>query len=249
MKLRKIGFLFACLLTFVALFTLAACDESTPPPPTECETHTFGEWETVQDPVCTEAGIETRFCTVCGYKEERTMTGSIGLSYTTYSGMICTITGIGLCEDTHICIPATIDGYSVVAIDANAFRSTNITSIQIPHSVKSIGNYAFAFCSSLTSITIPDNVTSIGDFVFEYCSSLTSITIPDSVTSISMWAFDNCYNLKTVYYGGTAKDWNAISIGGLNYNLTNATRYYYSETQPTATGNYWHYVDGVPTAW
>lgn len=28
--------------------------------------------------------------------------------------------------------------------------------------------------------------------------------------------------------------------------LTNATRYYYSETQPVEEGNYWHYAeDGV----
>ena len=39
-------------------------------------------------------------------------------------------------------------------------------------------------CSSLTSITIPSSVTSIGDYAIEYCSSLTSITIPNSVTSI-----------------------------------------------------------------
>jgi hypothetical protein len=33
--------------------------------------------------------------------------------------------------------------------------------------------------------------------------------------------------------------------------LTSAKRYYYSETQPTAEGNYWHYdTDGVtPVVW
>ncbi len=28
-----------------------------------------------------------------------------------------------------------------------------------------------------------------------------------------------------------------------------ATNYFYSETKPTNTGNYWHYVDGVATKW
>ena len=27
------------------------------------------------------------------------------------------------------------------------------------------------------------------------------------------------------------------------------TLYYYSKTEPTTTGNYWRYVDGVPVAW
>ena len=57
------------------------------------------------------------------------------------------------------------------------------------YSVTSIGEMAFAYCSSLTSITIPNSVTSIGGSAFSGCSSLTSITIPNSVTSIGKYAF------------------------------------------------------------
>lgn len=34
-----------------------------------------------------------------------------------------------------------------------------------------------------------------------------------------------------------------------NNSLTSATKYFYSETEPTDDGNYWRYVDGVPTVW
>ena len=71
----------------------------------------------------------------------------------------------------------------------------------IPHTVKSIGEYAFRGCSSLTSITIPDSVTSIGDDAFYGCSGLTSISIPDSVTSIGEWAFYYCSGLTSVSLG------------------------------------------------
>ena len=53
-----------------------------------------------------------------------------------------------------------------------------MTSITIPDSVGSIGDWAFSGCSGLTSITIPDSVTSIGYHAFFKCSGLISITIP-----------------------------------------------------------------------
>jgi hypothetical protein len=97
---------------------------------------------------------------------------------------------------------------------------------------------------------IPDSVTSIGSSAFRGCSSLTSIVIPNSVKTIDQRAFYDCSNLTIVYYDGTAEDWESVSIKSDNTALTDATRYYYSETQPTTTGNYWHYDEnGVPTKW
>ena len=122
--------------------------------------------------------------------------------------------------------------------------------IPIDGTVTSIGNSAFFGCSNLISIIIPQSVTSIGDLAFADCSSLMIITIPSSVTSIGEDAFYDCELLTAVYYGGTAQDWADISIlGEYEYYLTSATRYYYSAARPTAAGNYWRWVDGIPTLW
>ena len=140
-------------------------------------------------------------------------------------------------------------GDGETSIGANAFyRCDSLTSVTIGDGVTSIGDRAFKDCKSLTSITIPDSVTSIGNSAFSGCTNLTSITIPDSVTSIGPYAFD--YSLSTIYYNGTADEWDKISIDSTNnYILISATIYYYSEAEPTDDGNYWRYVDGVPTAW
>ena len=65
----------------------------------------------------------------------------------------------------------------------------------------------------------------------------------DHVIEIEKGAFILCDRLTTVYYKGTEKEWNTLSnsIGTYNDKLINATIYYYSSTQPTTSGNYWHY--------
>ncbi len=148
---------------------------------------------------------------------------------------------------TSITIPDSVEYISNYAFQ----NCTSLTRITIPDSVKYIGDYAFQNCTGLTSIIIPDKVTSIGAEAFYGCSGLTSITIPNSVTSIGDSAFQYCWELASVFYEGTEAEWETISIIGVdNAYLLNATRYYYTETEPTESGNYWHYdADGDNVVW
>ena len=73
-----------------------------------------------------------------------------------------------------------------------------MTSIEIPNSVTSIGDFAFSGCSGLTSIDISNSVTSIDNQAFYGCTSLTSIEIPNSVTSIRSQAFYGCTGLTEI---------------------------------------------------
>ena len=91
-----------------------------------------------------------------------------------------------------------------------------LESITIPNSVMKIGKWAFSDCVSLTSIELPDNLTKIGDSAFFDCKGLTSITVPDKVTSIDSWAFCNCKNLTSITIPSSLKNLGGCVFGHCN---------------------------------
>ena len=97
-----------------------------------------------------------------------------------------------------------------------------------------------------------ENINSIGALAFSNCSALQGITFGKHLQRIGDGAFYNCSRLKTVYYAGTAEEWANIEIDNTNNRnsyLINATKYYYSEIEPTEEGKFWHYVDGKVVVW
>ena len=106
-------------------------------------------------------------------------------------------------SDAEVVIPDTIEGLPVTSIGGRAFYLSGLTSVTIPNSVTSIGDWAFTSCWGLTSVTIPDSVASIGDGAFYECESLTSVTIGASVTSIGDSAFSGCFGLTSVTIGSS----------------------------------------------
>ena len=73
-----------------------------------------------------------------------------------------------------------------------------LTSLNLPAGITSIGDCAFYDCSGLTSLNLPDGITEIGDRAFYGCSGLTSLTLPAGITSIGRGAFNGCSGLTSL---------------------------------------------------
>jgi len=85
----------------------------------------------------------------------------------------------------------------VTTIGNAAFMGCNdLASATIPNSVKSIGEWAFAY-TGLASVTIPNSIESVGNFAFTGCN-FASMLIPNSVTTIGSNAFSSCTSLTSV---------------------------------------------------
>ena len=83
-------------------------------------------------------------------------------------------------------------GSSLSAIPDSLFGYADITSIDLPDGIASIGDSVFYECRNLTEIAIPDTVTSIGDSAFYNCIKLPAIQLPAGLLSIGKEAFSSC---------------------------------------------------------
>ena len=173
--------------------------------------------------------------------KSRTFSGCVSLTSVVIPDSVTEIGNgaFGGCELlTSITIPD-----SVTEIGKSAFeRCTMLKEVILSKNISAIKSRTFSGCVSLTSVVIPDSVTEIESLAFFACELLTSIIIPDSVTEIGENAFYKCDTI-VLYYKGTDKQWAEIYNGP----VTNIT--FYSETEPTGEGNFWHYVDGEPKVW
>ena len=116
-----------------------------------------------------------------------------------YAGVKYTVTGLCMgafykcTEISKVNLPETIE-----SIGERAFENcSSLISVNIPNSVKSIGEQAFSGCSLLETISIPEGVTIIQSRTFS-ASGIKSIHIPSTVTTIESSAFYNCYRLKRI---------------------------------------------------
>lgn len=96
-------------------------------------------------------------------------------------------------------IVKVVVGKGATSISAKAFMDcTNLTTISLPETLRTIGTCAFYGCSNLDGVTLPSSLTAIGTSAFAECTALTSVAIPSGVTTVNMEAFKNCKSLTEV---------------------------------------------------
>ena len=103
-----------------------------------------------------------------------------------------TVTDIGTCTDTDIVIPFTHEGLPVTGIGEHAFDASEIKSVFIPSSIKTIGNDAFYYCEYLESVRLPEGLVTIGERAFAR-TAIKSIKIPKTVESIGASVLEGTY--------------------------------------------------------
>ncbi|SHG15590.1 leucine-rich repeat domain-containing protein [Dysgonomonas macrotermitis] len=88
---------------------------------------------------------------------------------------------------------------NLTSIGEEAFAGcTSLTDIELPGSLLEIERAAFEGCLALKSIEIPASVEVIEDETFNLCSNLSDVKLNEGLLSIGKQAFGNCFSLKKI---------------------------------------------------
>lgn len=127
-----------------------------------------------------------------------TVSGALEIPETVeYNGRTYTVVEIGEFGFdnalTSVTLPSTLK-----RINDAGFYNTQISTIEIPESVTTIGAHAFDNCNYLNNVRFSEGLISIDAFAFYKCSQLNEIILPASLDAIGAGAFIGCNQLKTL---------------------------------------------------
>lgn len=126
--------------------------------------------------------------------------------------------------DRLICCPAgrkyLVIPEGVTEIEPRVFSCCDIESVELPDSLRIIGEGAFSHCDKLKSVKFGNGIEKIGNQnddeggFFAYCTELEKIEFPPSLKYLGQGAFYGCKNLRRVRFNDGLK---VIDKDAFNY--------------------------------
>jgi hypothetical protein len=108
----------------------------------------------------------------------------------------------------------------LAAVGDYMFCQSVVEQVDIPDSVREIGDKAFQACSSLTDIHWPLHLKRVGQMAFYSCQQLSVVSLPEGVTEIGGQAFFLCDALHSFYIPSTVQ---TFGTGGSYSNIVAVT--------------------------
>lgn len=97
--------------------------------------------------------------------------------------------------------------------DYACYANTNLTGLVIPSSVTAIGDYAFWGCTSLLSVVLREGLLRIGEDAFYGCKMLSELLLPDGLVEVGDYSFTGCKKLALVRFPSSIEKIGAYAFG------------------------------------
>ena len=100
--------------------------------------------------------------------------------------------------EENVVVPDGIEVIGPKAFLSSGGRNAIMETVELPSSVREIGEYAFSNKKNLKSINFPDGLRTIRKGAFHGCQTLSEIVLPDSISEIGVKAFQGCSSVTKV---------------------------------------------------
>lgn len=190
--MKKILFLFALILVIAAL--LISCGEDPKESNFTLDTSatTASSSAPVVDTDIIPAGEDGLFSAHLIRNENHEI---IGVGVLEWKNSVDSITVPSSYEYQGQSYPITRFGYGIRLLSSDP---TQVRSILIPSSVKTISTRVCMMLINLETVTLSEGLEKIDEMAFWHCTSLRGIAFPSTLKSIGNEAFDDCFGLTTL---------------------------------------------------
>lgn len=106
--------------------------------------------------------------------------------------------GAGAFQNCYIDTLVVNEGVETIEKNAFKYNYSDLRSVTLPTSLRTIGDEAFYDCYGIRKLIIPNGVDSIGRNAFYYCENIQQLEIPSTLTRIGESAFAYLSNLSSV---------------------------------------------------
>ncbi len=135
-------------------------------------------------------------------------------------------------------VPSTYNGENIIAVGEYAFSGTNVTTLYLPDTIKTISANAFRDNTKIVQINCESTEVVVENYAFYGCTNLETLNI-ENITYIGNYAFYNCKKLaelsaENVTYLGSRALAYCTSLSSLKlYNIEKISDYAISATGMT----------------
>ena len=169
--------------------------------------HSYGEYNIVKNPTCSELGEKEHSCSVCGYTEIidiPTLNHNYSTKWTIDTFPTCTEEGS---KSYHCLDCGNKTDVTVIAPTGHNYVDGECVYCEINssfvYSIENDGVIITDYIGEKEEVRIPSEiygypVIAIGEYAFVGCSSIKSVSIPDSVKNIGVAAFRACESLTSI---------------------------------------------------
>ena len=177
---------------------------------------------------------------VCSFNNENLTATIVGYGTTEMDPLISIPYSVNQGGDTPQCTVTGIGDYAFQYL--TPMFSLNLYPLYIPSGVRFIGDYAFYDTDCFNGVdfesdTGESQLERIGNYAFANCTECTSVEIPASVKTIGENAFADCDYLKSAVYQGTKEQWDKVSVGAGNEDLTDVLTFQYTQVKSVVLSN------------